>query len=69
LAVQNGKYAAWDISVYADNGTLVTEATDVFLNALLEAATQSTTDIGKILAVAVIVWAVYLGLSLYAEIK
>lgn len=34
LAHRNGKYLAWDISVYADDGTLLTDSMDVWISEL-----------------------------------
>ena len=34
LAYRNGKYLAWDISVYADDGTLLTDTMDVWISEL-----------------------------------
>lgn len=38
---ENGLYKAVDISVYAEDGTLLTDATDVYLNALKQGALES----------------------------
>jgi hypothetical protein len=41
LDARNGKYLASDISVYADDGTLVTDPYDVYVNAISNALTDS----------------------------
>ena len=45
LAIRNSKYVAWDISVYADDGALLTNSTDVWLNALGDIPGEVTEDV------------------------
>lgn len=67
LAMRNGKYVAFDISVFSTDGTLITDATDVYLTALKEGFRESVTDIG-VLTVSVAGIALT-GLALYLILK
>lgn len=62
LAKRNGQYLCWDVSVYDEDGTLLTDSWDVYLNALWEGAVESAGDIGKItVGTGIIVAAIAIG--------
>jgi hypothetical protein len=48
LVIQNGMYAAYDESVYGSDGSLLADATDVYINAAGEVVSQSASDIAGI---------------------
>lgn len=45
LAIRDGKYIAWDISVYSDSGKLLSGSWDVWINAAGEVVTESGKEI------------------------
>ncbi len=53
LAIRSGKYVAWDISVYS-NGALVTDSTDVYLQALKEGLAESLSDVSNLVIVGIV---------------
>lgn len=53
LALRNGVYIAWDISVYSSDGTLLSGPSDVWLNAAGELVTESLSEL-KIIAIVVL---------------
>jgi hypothetical protein len=64
LALRDGIYQAWDISVYADNGSLLTGPLDVWVNAAGEVVQESIADFKKLGYVALAVAAGYFLLKL-----
>jgi hypothetical protein len=48
LTSRQGTYIAFDISVYGDSGMLLTDTTDVYIDALISAGKESLDDLKKI---------------------
>lgn len=69
LAIRNGKYVAWDISVYSPGGELVTDSMDTYLTALKEGIVESGKDIAGLAKLALVVFAGYMIYQMVTEGK
>lgn len=68
-ASQNkGIYFAADISVFADDGTLLTDTADVYLNAAGELVTETASTLGNIGIGAAIIGGIFLLLMLKKQV-
>ncbi len=69
LTIRNGKYIAWDISVYADNGNLVTGAFDVYLEALKQVPGEIVKGLDTSVNILIVGAVIVAGLYLYNTFK
>ncbi len=65
LTMREGKYIAWDISVYDDNGQLQTGSWDVYLDAIEEGVKESVPVLANIGTGTLILGAVVLGILIF----
>lgn len=68
LALRNGTYLAWDISVHAADGSLLSNAWDAYLNAgkeiLTDVVPESASDILDIVKFAAIAFGAYYAIKI-----